>query len=355
MPEPARTLDAGWYRDPGVYEVERRGVWAREWLVFAPTSRLDAPGRYVADTIAGWPLAVVVDPDGILRGFHNVCAHRGGPIVWPGHGTVSNLVCRYHGWAYDWEGGLRRARDFGDEPVDPATHRLPPIRVERWRNLVWVNLAGEGPALAGALGSFADQCDEFPLESFEFTHEQERVLACNWKTYADNYLEGYHIPLLHPELSREIDVRRYRVDVFPDDGYCLHTAPPRDGARNRGRWLFRYPNLALNVYADGMNVERILPDGPDRTRVVFHYFFTEPEDPGIEETVKLSSLTLDQDQAICEAVQRNLDAGVYESGPLSPKHEGALGWFHDRIREAVGGAGGEGRSSPGADVSDRPW
>lgn len=333
---PTLALPASWYRDPATFDAERHGVWGREWLVFAPAARLDAPGRFVAETIAGWPLAVVVAPDGSLRGFHNVCAHRAGPIVWPGHGTAANLVCRYHGWAYDWDGGLSSARDFGgDEALDPADHRLPPVEVERWRNLVWVNLSSDPPPLLESLGSFAAQCDRFPLESFEFTHEQERVLACNWKTYADNYLEGYHIPLVHPELSREIDVRRYRVEVFEDDGYCLHTAPTRDGALNSGRWLFRYPNLALNVYADGMNVERILPDGPDRTRVIYQYFFADPEDPENEETVKISGVTLDQDQEICEAVQHNLDSGMYESGPLSPKHEGALGWFHDRIRTAV--------------------
>jgi choline monooxygenase len=329
------TLAASWYRSREVFDAERDAVWGREWLVFAADARLGAPGRYVADTIAGWPLAVVVGPDGVLRGFHNVCAHRGGPIVWPGHGSAPNLVCRYHGWAYDWDGWLKTARDFGGEPP-PGEYRLPPVRVERWRNLVWVNLDPDAPALADALGSFSTQCDEFPLESFEFTHEQERVLHCNWKTYADNYLEGYHIPLLHPELNREIDVRKYRVEVFEQDGYCLHTAPTRDGAANAGRWLFRYPNLALNVYADGMNVERILPDGPERTRITYQYFFADTDDPVNEETVKISGVTLDQDQAICEAVQRNLDAGVYAAGPLSPKHEGAVGWFHDRIRAAVG-------------------
>ena len=332
-------LSASWYRDQGVFEAERHAVWAKEWQVVGPVARLASPGRYLADTIAGWPIAVVVAPDGGLRAFHNVCAHRAGPIVWPGHGTTGNLVCRYHGWAYDWDGTLRGARDFAEEGfVGPGDYRLPPIRVERWRNLVWINFDPDAPALADALGSFATQCDEFPLESFEFTHEQERVLQCNWKTYADNYLEGYHIPLIHPELNHEIDVKRYRVEVFADHGYCLHTAPARDGALNSGRWLFRYPNLALNVYADGMNIERILPDGPDRTRIVYQYFFADPDDPGNEETVKLSGVTLDQDQQICEAVQRNLDAGMYQSGPLSPKHEGAVGWFHDLIRKAVGTA-----------------
>lgn len=333
----SQTLPAAWYGDPGIHARERAAVWASEWLVFAPEARLDRPGRYVADTIGGWPVFVVVTPDGGLAGFHNVCAHRAGPIVWDGHGACGNLVCRYHGWAYDWDGALRSARDFGDAPgLDPARHGLPPIRVERWRNLVWITMNPDAPPLIEALGSLDDQCAEFPMESFVFVHEQVRVLQCNWKTYADNYLEGYHIPLLHPELNREIDVKRYEVLVFPEDDYCLHTAPARDGAANTGRWLYRYPNVALNVYRDGMNVERILPDGPDRTLVVYQYFFADEDDPDNEEAIKISNVTLDQDQAICEAVQANLDAGVYDTGPLSPKHEAALGWFQDRLRIALG-------------------
>ena len=172
-------------------------MWGRTWLVFAPLARLDRPGRFVATTIAGWPLFVVVRPDGSLAGFHNLCAHRAGPILWEGHGTCGNLVCRYHGWAYDWEGALRSARDFGAE-LPAAGHSLIPIRVEVWRNLVWICLDPGAPPLTEALGSFDEQCREFPMEEFEYTHQVTRVLACNWKTYADNYLEGYHIPLLHP-------------------------------------------------------------------------------------------------------------------------------------------------------------
>ena len=331
----ARTLPASWYHDPEVHRRERTAVWARSWLVFAPTAQLDRPGRFVAATIAGWPLFVVVRPDGSLAGFHNVCAHRAGPIMWDGHGTAGNLVCRYHGWAYDWEGALRSARDFGGE-VEGPTPALLPIRVEAWRNLIWVNLDPSAPPLLDALGSFVGQCQEFPMEEFEYTHQVVRTLACNWKTYADNYLEGYHIPVLHPELNREIDVSQYQVLVYPEDDYCLHTAPARDGAANAGRWLFRFPNTALNVYRTGMNLERVLPDGPNRTLVVYDYFFADPDDPANADTLKVSEVTLDQDQAICEAVQRNLDSAAYDNGPLSPRHESGVGWFQDRLRAACG-------------------
>ena len=148
--------------------------------------------------------------------------------------------------------------------------------------------------------------------------ESDHELACNWKTYADNYLEGYHIPLVHPALNKEIDAKRYRVDVDEDYRWVLHSAPARDGALNLGRWLWRWPNLAVNLYADGMNVERYDPLGPSRTRIRYSFAFADPSSPAKRDTVRLSGLTLDEDRAICEAVQRNLDSGVYSTGAAEP-------------------------------------
>ena len=334
----ARTLPASWYGDEVAFARERSAVWRDEWLLFAPAASLARPGQYVADEVGGMPVFAIVERDGSLRGFHNVCPHRAGVIVWPGAGTAGNLVCRYHGWAYDWDGKLKSARDFGDEAeLCPDDRTLTPISVARWRNLVFVHLGDDPPAFDEAIAPFAAECAPFGIEKFTYVRRVERQLACNWKTYADNYLEGYHVALLHPSLSRSLDMSTYRVDV-PHRSYCIHRANTPSGSPSGGVWLFRYPNLAVNVYADGMNVERIVPDGPARTRVVYDYFSASNDDAEIERMVEMSNVVLDEDQAICEAVQRNLDAGIYASGPLSPRHEAALAWFQSRIAAAVEGA-----------------
>jgi choline monooxygenase len=331
----ARTLPASWYRDPATFELEKRGVWHSEWVMFAPSASLESPGQYVADEVAGSPVFVVVERDGSLRGFHNVCPHRAGVIVWPGSGTAGNLVCRYHGWAFDWDGKLKAARDFGDEAgLCPDDRALTSISVARWRNLVFVHLGDHPPPFDEAIAPFAADCEPFGIESFTHVRRVERQLSCNWKTYADNYLEGYHVALLHPSLSRSLDMATYRVDV-PHESYCVHRADAPAGSPSGGAWLFRYPNLAVNVYADGMNVERIMPDGPARTRVIYDYFTGSADDAEVGRMIELSNVVLDEDQAICEAVQHNLDAGVYTTGPLSPKHEQAVHWFQSRLAAAV--------------------
>ncbi len=131
----------------------------------------------------------------------------------------------------------------------------------------------------------------------------------------------------------------YAVEV-PHESYSIHRARPSDGSPSGGAWLFRFPNLAVNVYHDGMNVERIVPVGRRRTTIVYDYFGPAHADDGtssaLDAMVEMSNVVLDEDQAICEAVQRNLDAGVYRAGPMSPRHEAAVGWFQRRIAAAVG-------------------
>jgi choline monooxygenase len=234
------------------------------------------------------------------------------------------LQCPYHGWTYGLDGHLKRARDFGEE-VDVSLHE---IAVAEWRGLVFVNLSTDAPF---DLGDFATECDEFDMESFELVAEPSHVLRCNWKTYADNYGEGYHIPFIHPELNRQLDMRTYRIDVH--DRWTRHSAAMRDGSPAAGAWLWRFPNLALNVYANGMNIERFTPLSPSTTRIDYAFFFRG----GVadEEAMKLSHELLAEDGAICETVQLNLEAGIYDTGFLSPEHEGGLALLHRLVREAV--------------------
>lgn len=329
-----RALAARWYSDHDQYQNERRAIWGSEWLMFGVTAELSRPGQYVADEIAGYPLLVVVDPQGQLRGFHNVCPHRAGVIQWPGCGQTGNLVCRYHGWAFSWDGSLKSARDFGDTPT-PDDHSLRSISVETWGPLVFVNLDENAPSLASTLGSLDTAVRQHDFAAFTYGRRLVRTLECNWKTYVDNYLEGYHVPLLHPLLNAAVDMKTYSVEV-PDDTYCIHRAGQVQGSASAGVWVFRYPNLAINVYADGMNVERIVPLSSTRTAVVYDYFAHDVSEAKIQSMVEMSNVTLDEDQAIAELVQRNLDAGIYEAGPLSPRHENALAWFQGRIRQTTG-------------------
>jgi choline monooxygenase len=333
-PQPRATLPASAYRpDPARLARERVAVFGGEWLFVGFVADLVAPGDHVAVELAGWPIVVVVDDDGRLRGHHNVCRHRAGPLVDDGHGHVAGLVCRYHGWTYGLDGRPRTARDFG---CDVGEVSLGSVDVDTWRGLVFVHVGAPERSLVDSLGDFADACDDFDIEGFVVRHNVEHRLDCDWKTYADNYLEGYHIPLVHPALHKAIDSRRYEVEVHEEHRWVEHRAPTRSGAIVAGRWLWRWPNLALNLYPNGMNVERYDPVGPGTTRLRYSYAFTPSVDATEEEdVVRSSSEVTAEDADICRRVQRGLDAGSYDAGWLSPTHEVGVAAFQRWVAAAV--------------------
>lgn len=293
-------------------------------------SQVASAGDCLAGDVAGWPVVAVRGSDGELRAFHNVCRHRASLVVRERTTTCAALQCPYHGWTYALDGSLKRTRDFGEDVDDLPLHA---VRVGTWGGLVFVNLDVDADPLRESLGALVDECSAFDMTAFELVAESSHVLQCNWKTYADNYGEGYHIPFIHPALNRQLDMREYRVDVF--DRWTRHSAPMRDGSPAAGVWLWRFPNLALNVYADGMNVERFTPLSATTTRIDYAYFFRD----GVadEQAMKLSYELLAEDGEMCEVVQRNLEAGIYDTGILSPRHEGGLVLLHSLVRAAIEG------------------
>jgi choline monooxygenase len=336
----ATTLPAAWYGGATQWERERRAIFGREWLMIGHEAELPEAGSYLTDTIAGWPVFVIRDREGQLRGFHNVCRHRAGPILWDGKGQCDILRCRYHGWVYDTEGNLRRTPEFGDAAgFDKQDYGLFPIEVGVWRGLVFVNLDAGAAPLERAMAALSAETAPWPMESYIFHSRAEHEIACNWKTYVDNYAEGYHVKDVHPGLDREIDAKQYQVIL--KDRHTVHQAPQRHGANYSGLWLWRFPNLALNIYSTGMNIERMIPIGPNRTRLIYNFFFqdvSEAAAPTIQAALDVAAQMTSEDIRICEAVQRNLDSGIYETGRLSPRHENGVWYFQKLVREALAAA-----------------
>ncbi|HEX3430025.1 MAG TPA: SRPBCC family protein [Rhizomicrobium sp.] len=331
----AETLPALLYRDPSVYESERRCIFAQSWQLIGHEAQLAERGQWIARTIAGYPV-LVVRSDERIHAFHNVCRHRAGPLAPDGEGRgQDHLVCRYHGWRYALDGRLAGARDFGTaEGFDPREYGLVPLACEKWRGFVFVNIDQSAPALASVIAPLAERARRLPLESFRPTRHITHEIRCNWKTYVENYLEGYHVPIVHPALAAAIDSARYEVELHGE--VVFHYAPPRAATPVSGLWAWLWPCLGINVYANGMSLERMWPEGHARTRLDYLYFFPEdlPEAER-EAAVAASEITTAEDIAITEAVQRNLDAGIYDRGRLSPKHEAAVALFQTLVTRAM--------------------
>jgi choline monooxygenase len=292
--------------------------------------RTTTTGDYVADVAGGAPVVVVRKADGALAGFHNVCRHRAGALVADGTGNCGEaFTCRYHGWKYALDGRLRAATDFGQaDGFDPRDYGLFPIRVETWRGLVFVGLDPALPPLAELMAP-VEAAWGAEVTSHPLAERRVHRLACNWKTYVENYLEGYHLPMVHPEFDDDIVVADYQVRI--EGGVVFHDAPPREVGVYSGRWVWLWPNLALNLYRHGFMVERMTPTGPESTQLDYFYFFDPERQAELSEMFVVSDRVTAQDKQVCEEVARNLSAGVYDGGVFSPRHEGAVDWFQQRV------------------------
>lgn len=312
---------------------DRAQILRRTWQFVGHEAMAPNPGDYLAEEIGGAPVVVVRNAEAGLAAFHNVCRHRAGALVADGAGHCGEaFVCRYHGWRYALDGRLRSATDFGAAPgFDPRQYGLFPVRVETWRGLVFVNLDLAAEPLAETLAPLA-RAGASDLPAYGLTQRRTHSIACNWKTYVENYLEGYHLPMVHPEFDADVVVADYKVEI--EGRVVFHSAPARDGSVNAGLWAWLWPNLAINTYRYGYMVERMSAVGPEETRLDYFYFFDPARAAELTEMFVVSDRVTGQDKQVCEEVQRNLRTGVYRSGVLSPKHEQGVAWFQARVAEA---------------------
>ena len=341
-------LPARWYADPEIYRAERERIFGRQWLWVGRAAELTEPGRYITAVAAGFPLFVRRGEDGTLRAFHNVCRHRASRLLTAPSGRCDTIECPYHGWRYRSDGALDHAPLFGEAEDFPRDElSLFPIAVDVWRGLVFVCLDREAPPLLDWLGPIADAIERNAREEVHFDRELVFTVACNWKTYVDNYQEGYHVPPLHPGLNRDLDWKRYRVINF--EGGSFHDAPARGGSPHPGVFGWRFPNFAFNSYPGGLSFMRMEPVGHDRTRLVYDYYrpaSVSPEE--FEATVAYGVEVSEEDQWITPIIQQNLEAGVYDRGPLSPRHENGVFYFHEMVRAALGSAASGDSHAPSA-------
>jgi choline monooxygenase len=333
----AHTIPGDWYTDLRVEALERRTVWSRTWQLVGRTAQVAEPGAFVTAEVAGEPVVVVRGNDGVLRGFFNVCRHHAAAVMTAPCGKVDRLRCPYHGWTYDLAGQLRGVPEFdGVRDFDRAASGLVPIAVATWEGLVFVHLDPDPPPLADQLGELVGQVAPLGFGELVFCERREYTLACNWKVFVDNYLDGgYHVPHLHPSLSSVLTYTEYTIESFAR--FCLQASPIEDGgdaataAVRKGRALYYwiYPNLMLNWYPGHLDTNLVVPLGVDRTRVVFEFFFA----PGAtaeanQHSIAVSERIQHEDVAICESVQRGLGSRAYHAGRLSLRREAGEHLFH---------------------------
>lgn len=346
----AHTIPADWYTDPAVLAEEKEKIFARTWQLVGRLEQLQRPGDHFTCSVVDEPLVITRDTAGKIHAFYNVCRHRAGAVA-NGPGHRKTLQCSYHGWTYGLDGKLMNTPEFdGVECFSKEEFGLRPVRVDTWGPFIFVCLDETTPDLHEVLGKIIPETVHMQVEQMGFYKRVDYEIECNWKVYVDNYLEGYHIPVAHPGLFKEIDYNQYMVET--ERYYSKQHAPIRtkeDSLYRRNLekdadaqalyyWIF--PNLMLNVYPDNLQINIILPLGPERTVTIFEWYLRDMNRPNVaEEFAKnfaFSDLVQREDIELCETVQRRLRSRSYQTGRFSVERENGVHHFHGLICEHMG-------------------
>jgi Rieske 2Fe-2S family protein len=231
------------------------------------------------------------------------------------------------------------------------------VRVEELAGLVFVNLDPDTAPLAELVGDLPTRLERYRIPTLEsFAQGGGSTQPANWKVVAENYLEGYHIPIAHPGLMRMLDYKHYDTEVH--EHYVWVEAPFRSkpssnrlerlysqlvtpmpglGEEDRGTWryVFIYPNTTIDLYPDQVNTWQMLPDGVGRTRDTWASYRSPQSGPRTRAVQwvnqRLNTLVLQEDIDLVRNVQFGLHTRGYRCGPLSWRETG-VAWFADRIR-----------------------
>ncbi|TMC84452.1 MAG: Rieske 2Fe-2S domain-containing protein [Chloroflexi bacterium] len=350
----ASTIPSQMYLDPAVLEREKDRIFARTWQLVAHRNELARPGDFKPTTILDEPILLTHAQDGKLHGFYNVCRHRAALVV-SSRGNRKSLQCGYHGWVYGLDGKLQAAREMeGTEDFDKADFGLVPIRVDTLGPFVFANLDPDAAPLADWIGAIPAEIAAagYSIDKMRLIERRDYEIACNWKVYVDNYLEGYHLPIAHPGLFKELEYDNYRVETFRY--YSKQHAPIRElkpgevpgrdrryirmpGGEDDALYYWIFPNTMLNIYQDNISTNVILPMGVDRTLTIFEWFFAEPGTgagwESMQQTIAFSDEIQQEDIAVCEQVQRGLRSRSYDRGRFSALRENGVHHFQSLVTE----------------------
>ena len=375
----AVTLIPDAYTSQEFLAIEREKVFASSWVVVGCTSQVEKSGQVIVAEVAGCSIIVTRDKKDKLRAFHNVCRHRATKLLDDGYQVVRNsrIRCPYHSWTYDLEGNclgtpLFEGSDipedqqdiFGTSGVkgfDKADYGLLPVGVESWGFLIFVNLNPDAAPLEEYLGDLPERCSGYRLEEWRVVREKTYEIAANYKLIGENFMEFYHLPWVHPELvqvSRMEDHYRWQGpgmymgfcttpisrnteaggwQELPPVGYLSGTDA------ESGRFIWVFPNTAVNILPNHAFVMTTRPDGAGRA-VEETFLLSHPEslespsaDKELDQLAKFWDLVNLQDIEIVERVQEGIHNPAYLGGRMCYRFEEPLHRFQNMIIDKMVG------------------
>ncbi|WQF88075.1 Putative aromatic-ring-hydroxylating dioxygenase, alpha subunit, rieske [2Fe-2S] iron-sulfur [Colletotrichum destructivum] len=338
-----RALPASWYRSEAMYELERRAIFSRQWLLLTHMLRVAKAGDYVSFNIAGFPFFVIRDRDGNVNAFHNICRHRAYPIIDHDSGTARTLFCKYHGWSYGLKGNLAKAPRFDTVPTfEKSENGLLPIHTHVDNlGFIWVNLeAGEKPSIAWHADLAADAQPRYAVHNlmrdYHFDHTWTMDGDYNWKALADNYNECYHCPTGHPGVNAVADLSQYYVETVGGQIRHFNTNKDEEDKTMAVISTYLFPNSSITVTPHFFYIQRCIPVSASKTKMEYDvYRHNSAGDEDFDRINQFYKQVLQEDKDLCNGAQKNLNNRIFINGQLHPEKEKGPLYFQDTVRELV--------------------
>ena len=343
MPENAPVgLDGRFYTDPAWFEREKRGVLRQGWHCLARLDEVPEPGTYLTAQILDEPLVIVRGDDGVVRVLSNLCRHRGMPLA-EGAGSVKRFVCPYHAWTYDRAGKLVRAARMANEGFDASTCALPRFASFEWRGFLYASLDPDRDV--PCLDELDAQVGPYEPEAFRVAHVAEETWRCNWKCLVENFMEGYHLSVVHPQTLRGYTPTELSRKGASGDGFTSYFAnypdhiPPRgtgapglsSAERHRSTLFSVFPCQVASVAATLLVSLSLRPVAVNRVDVrwTLSTYRDELDDATVAQRVALWEEVNREDREKLERMQGALASVHAGAGPLAGEdYEGTVRDFH---------------------------
>lgn len=345
------TLSADYYCSTSVFEAQKQALFARSYQLLPP---IGSPAWEPYTLLSGvLDAALLLPPQTVRETFpyalSNVCTHRGA-ILYQEPVTASKILrCPYHGRSFNLQGqclampGFEQVKDF---PC--ADDHLPRVALHRWHFLEALALFSPDYPFADWVAPLNERLGFLPFADFVFSpnHSRSYDLAANWMLYCDNYLEGLHIPFVHPALFKALDFQAYETHVLAHGvlqigladphavAFDLPADHPDAGKRVAAFYFWLFPNLMLNFYPWGLSVNVVEPVGVERSRIRYDIWVQRPE--LLQQGAGGDTDTTEkEDHGVVLRVQAGLKSPLYQRGRYAPVMEKGLRYFHERLRAHV--------------------
>lgn len=331
----AQTLSSEFYTDESFFYESKEKIFARSWHFVGTT---DDTNNLNPFNILDTPLLLSKEGENV-NCFSNVCTHRGSILI-EKDCQANGIRCRYHGRRFDLQGKFLSMPEFENVENFPSEKDdLPKISTAVWCKFIFASL--------NPIASFETVFDEMQtrlnwlnLQGFRFAPEYstDYHVKAHWALYCENYLEGFHIPFVHPALNDLLDYGSYTTELFRysnlqlglakdvEEAFDLPENAPDFGKRVAAFYFFVFPNLMFNFYPWGLSLNVVEPINVAETRVRFlTYILDKSKFGNADEVLHQTEL---EDESIVESVQKGIRSRFYDSGKYSPTREQGTHHFH---------------------------